>query len=84
MYYIQVYLTCEKCIKFSYSEGLHCKECALKHGCFITQYPSDAAKYSTQPARSLPIESGIVHVQDLMDFHSRLCCELRVFYLTIS
>ena len=34
----------------AYSVRLHCRECALKDGCYIRRYCSDPAMYSTVPA----------------------------------
>ena len=36
--------------KSAYSVPLHCKECALKDGCFFRRYPSDPAMYRSVPA----------------------------------
>ena len=36
--------------KSAYSVHLHCRECALKDGCFNRRYRSDPAMYSTVPA----------------------------------
>ena len=38
MYYKQVYFTWEKWIQCAYGVFLHCRNCALKHGCFIRRY----------------------------------------------
>ena len=48
-----LYYTISKCIlhwKSACSMRLHCRECALKDGCFIRRYRSDPAMYSTVPA----------------------------------
>ena len=47
------YFTWEKCIKSEYDVFLHCTESALNHGCFIQQYRSDPAMYSTLRATKI-------------------------------
>lgn len=48
-----LYSTDSYCIllgKSAYCVRLHCREFALKDGCFIRRYPSDSTMYSTVPA----------------------------------
>ena len=66
-----LYSTIKKSIlhgKSAYSMRLHCTECALKHGCFITLYDSDPAMYSTVPT-SLILPSFICSMKKNFKLH---------------